>query len=95
MKDRASHRAHWKSADLPAQHDTGGAVSDHSRMMKPTAYLGRKPSYDRATFDRIRLALRRRQPAEPIGHRQDRGLAEQTAFRLEQDPRAALDAWGL
>jgi DNA invertase Pin-like site-specific DNA recombinase len=30
---------------------------DHSRMVKPSAYLGRKPSYDRAAFDRIKLAL--------------------------------------
>src|SRR5215468_12268191 len=30
---------------------------DHSRTVKPNAYLGRKPSYDRATFDGIRLAL--------------------------------------
>jgi hypothetical protein len=30
---------------------------DHRRGAQPSAYLGRKPSYDRATFDRIRLAL--------------------------------------
>src|SRR5215475_9793835 len=30
---------------------------DHKRRAQPSAYLGRKPSYDRATFDRIRLAL--------------------------------------
>jgi putative DNA-invertase from lambdoid prophage Rac len=29
---------------------------DHSRTVKPNAYLGRKPSYDRAMFDRIRGA---------------------------------------
>jgi hypothetical protein len=29
----------------------------HKRRAQPNAYLGRKPSYDRATFDRIRLAL--------------------------------------
>src|SRR5215467_385904 len=27
---------------------------DHSRTVKASAYLGRKPSYDRATFNRIR-----------------------------------------
>jgi putative DNA-invertase from lambdoid prophage Rac len=35
---------------------------DHSRLMKPSAYLGRKPSYDRATFDRINLALNSASP---------------------------------
>jgi putative DNA-invertase from lambdoid prophage Rac len=30
---------------------------DHKRRAQPNAYLGRKPSYDRATFDRGRLAL--------------------------------------
>jgi hypothetical protein len=71
---------------------------NHKRRAHPNAYLGRKPSFDWATFDRIRLALDRA-PAEPIGHREGRALlSKQTVFRLKHDPQAALaalDAWGL
>jgi putative DNA-invertase from lambdoid prophage Rac len=71
---------------------------DHSRMMKPSAYLGRKPSYDRATFDRIRLALGSASPPSLSVIAKVEGLSKQTVFRLKQDPQAALaalDAWGL
>jgi putative DNA-invertase from lambdoid prophage Rac len=68
---------------------------DHSRIMKPSAYLGRKPSYDRATFDRIRLALDSASPPSLSAIAEAEGLSKQTVFRLKQDPQAALDAWGL
>jgi putative DNA-invertase from lambdoid prophage Rac len=71
---------------------------DHSRIMKPSAYLGRKPSYDRATFDRIRLALDSAGPPSLSAIAKTEGLSKQTVFRLKQDPEAALaalDAWGL
>jgi putative DNA-invertase from lambdoid prophage Rac len=71
---------------------------DHSRMMKPSAYLGRKPSYDRATFDRIRLVLDGASPPSLSAIANAEGLSKQTVFRLKQDPQAALDAldaWGL
>jgi putative DNA-invertase from lambdoid prophage Rac len=71
---------------------------DHSRMVKPSAYLGRKPSYDRATFDRIKLALDSASPPSLSAIAKVEGLSKQTIFRLKQDPRAALaalDAWGL
>jgi putative DNA-invertase from lambdoid prophage Rac len=70
---------------------------DHKRRAQPNAYLGRKPPYDRAMFDRIKLTLHS-QPAEPIGHRQGRGLVQADGIRLKQDRQAALDAvvaWGL
>jgi putative DNA-invertase from lambdoid prophage Rac len=71
---------------------------DHSRMMKPSAYLGRKPSYDRAAFDRIRLALDSGSPPSLSAIAKTERLSKQTVFRLKQDPQAALaalDAWGL
>jgi DNA invertase Pin-like site-specific DNA recombinase len=71
---------------------------DHSRTMRPSAYLGRKPSYDRATFDRIRLALDSASPPSLSAIAKTEGLSKQTVFRLKRDPQAALDAlvaWGL
>jgi putative DNA-invertase from lambdoid prophage Rac len=66
---------------------------DHSRMVKPSAYLGRKPSYDRATFDRIRLALDAASPPSLSAMAKAERLSKQTVFRLKQE--AALDAWGV
>ena len=71
---------------------------DHSRMVKPHAYLGRKPSYDRAAFDRIRLALDSASPPSLSAIGKAERLSKQTVFRLKQDPQAALaalDAWGM
>jgi hypothetical protein len=71
---------------------------DHKRQALPTAYLGRKPSYDRATFDRIRLALGSANPPSLSDIAKAERLSKQTVFRLKQDPLAALaalDAWGL
>jgi putative DNA-invertase from lambdoid prophage Rac len=71
---------------------------DHSRMLKPSAYLGRKPSYDRATFGRIRRALDNASPPSLSVIAKAEGLSKQTVFRLKQDPQtalAALEASGL
>jgi len=71
---------------------------DHNRRAQPSAYLGRKPSYDRATFDRIRLALDSASPPSLSAIAKAEGLSKQTVFRLKQDPQAALvalDAWGM
>jgi putative DNA-invertase from lambdoid prophage Rac len=71
---------------------------DHKRRAQPDAYLGRKPSYDRATFDRIRLALDSASPLSLSAIAKAEGLSKQAVFRLKQDPQAALvalDAWGL
>jgi putative DNA-invertase from lambdoid prophage Rac len=67
-------------------------------MMKPNAYLGRKPSYDRATFDRIKLALDSASPPSLSAIAKAERLSKQAVFRLKHDPQAALaalDAWGL
>jgi putative DNA-invertase from lambdoid prophage Rac len=71
---------------------------DHKRRAQPSAYLGRKPSYDRAAFDRIKLALDSACPPSLSAIAKVEGLTKQTVFRLKQDPQAALaalDAWGL
>jgi putative DNA-invertase from lambdoid prophage Rac len=71
---------------------------DHKRREAPNAYLGRKPSYDRATFDRIRLALDSASPPSLSVIARAERLSKQTVFRLKQTPQAALaalDAWGL
>jgi putative DNA-invertase from lambdoid prophage Rac len=71
---------------------------DHERRAQPRAYLGRKPSFDRATFDRIRLALDSASPPSLAAIAKAECLSKQTVFRLKQDPQAALDAldaWGL
>jgi putative DNA-invertase from lambdoid prophage Rac len=71
---------------------------DHKRTTQPNAYPGRKPSYDRATFDRIRLALDSTTPPSLSAIAKTERLSKQTVFRLKQDPQAALaalDAYGL
>jgi putative DNA-invertase from lambdoid prophage Rac len=71
---------------------------DHKRRAQPSAYLGRKPSYDRATFDRIRLALDSARPPSLSVIAKAEGLSKQAVFRLKQHPQAALaalEAWGM
>jgi putative DNA-invertase from lambdoid prophage Rac len=71
---------------------------DHKRRAQPSAYLGRKPSYDRATFDRIRVALDSACPPSLSAIAKAERLSKQTVFRLKHDPRgalAALDAWAM
>jgi hypothetical protein len=63
---------------------------DHTRRAQPNAYLGRKPSYDRATFDRIRLALNSASPPTLSAIAKVEGLSKQAMFRLKQDPPQCL-----
>jgi len=66
--------------------------------VKPNAYLGRKPSYDRATFERITELLASSTPPSLGAIARAEGLTKQTVFRLKRDPLAALaalDAWGM
>jgi hypothetical protein len=88
------HETAQAEATKPAQR----AGIDHKRRAQPAAYLGRKPSYDRATFDRIRLALDSASPPSLSAIATAERLSKQTVFRLKQDPQAALaalEAWGL
>jgi putative DNA-invertase from lambdoid prophage Rac len=78
---------------------------DHARRVKlesaggrPAGYLGRKPSYDRAAFTRIRVLLDSPQAPSLGAIARAEGISKQTAFRIKQDPmaaEAALVAWGL
>jgi DNA invertase Pin-like site-specific DNA recombinase len=78
---------------------------DHKRRAQPSAYsgrpagyLGRKPSYDRAAFARIRALLDSPQPPSLGAIARAEGISKQTAFRIKQDPIAAvaaLVAWDL
>jgi putative DNA-invertase from lambdoid prophage Rac len=73
---------------------TGGI--DHKAQ--PNTYLGSKPSYDRAMFDRIRLALDSASAQSLSAIAKAERLSKQTVFRLKQDPQAALaalEAWGM
>jgi putative DNA-invertase from lambdoid prophage Rac len=87
------------SARHPVTHSSHSAgIAHHKRRAQPNSYLGRKPSYDRATFDRIRLALDSASPPSLSAIAKAESLSKQTVFRLKQDPQAALaalDAWGL
>ena len=73
------------TAQAEATKSAQRAGIDHSRVVKPNAYLGRKPSYDRATFDRIRLALDSASPPSLSAIARAEGISKQTAFRIKQD----------
>jgi putative DNA-invertase from lambdoid prophage Rac len=71
---------------------------DHRRRVKPTAYLGRKPSYTRQQLDRVLAALSSASTPSLSSIARTAGLTKQTVFRIKADPRAAeaaLVAWGL
>jgi putative DNA-invertase from lambdoid prophage Rac len=67
---------------------------DHKRHSQAHTWDA-KPSYDRATFDRIRLALASAAPPSLSAIARAEGSSKQAVFRLKQDPQAALAAWGL
>ena len=60
---------------------------DHKRRAQAARTWGRKPSYDRATFDRIRLALNSASPPSLSAIAKAERLSKQTVFRSKQDPR--------
>jgi putative DNA-invertase from lambdoid prophage Rac len=85
-------------AQAEASKSAQRAGIDYKRRAQPTTYLGRKPTYNRATFDRIRLALDSASPPSLSAIARAEGLTKQTVFRIKADVRAAeaaLDAWGL
>ncbi len=70
----------------------------YRRGKTPERYLGRKPSYDRATLDRVLCALSSASAPSLSTIARVEGLTKQTVFRIKADPRAAeaaLVAWGL
>jgi DNA invertase Pin-like site-specific DNA recombinase len=70
-------------------------INHHRAGRRAGRVRHRKPSYDRAKFDRIRLALNSASPPSLSAIARAERLSKQTVFRLKQDPRAALEAWGL
>jgi putative DNA-invertase from lambdoid prophage Rac len=71
---------------------------DHKRRAAPNAYLGRKPSYDRATLDRVLSALSNASAPSLSTIARAESLTKQTVHRIKADPQAAeaaLVAWGL
>jgi putative DNA-invertase from lambdoid prophage Rac len=83
----------WRpQAPAEATKSAQRAGIDHKRQAQPSAYLGRKPSFDRATFNRIRLALDSASPPSLSVIATAEGLSKQTVFRLKHDPQAALAA---
>jgi len=95
---RCEKRRRLFSGERPSHFRGDTRSVGHKRREAPNAYLGRKPSYDRAAFDRIRLALDSASPPSLSVIAKAEGLSKQTIFRLKQDPQAALaalEAWGL
>jgi len=73
------------------------AEIEHAKANDERAYLGRKPSYTRDQFNKVRDMLR--QEAVGIAHiATEAGLSRQTVYRIKDDPagaEAALAAWGM
>jgi putative DNA-invertase from lambdoid prophage Rac len=70
---------------------------EHAKAKDGAAYLGRKPSYTREQFARVRDMLA--QDAVGIARiANESGLSRQTIYRIKDDPaaaEAALAAWGI
>jgi putative DNA-invertase from lambdoid prophage Rac len=70
---------------------------EHARQNEDRAYLGRKPSFSRDQFARVRDMLGQ-QSATIALIAKETGLSRQTIYRIKDDPasaEAALAAWGL
>jgi DNA invertase Pin-like site-specific DNA recombinase len=91
----------FMSATAQAQAEATKAAQragiEHAKANDDRAYLGRKPSYTREQFDRVRELLGQ----QAIGVAQiarDTKLTRQTIYRIKDDPagsEAALSAWRL
>jgi len=73
------------------------ASVEHAKQRGDRAYIGRKPSYTRDQFNKVRDMLR--QEAVSITQiARETGLTRQTVYRIKGDPagaEGALVAWGL
>jgi DNA invertase Pin-like site-specific DNA recombinase len=70
---------------------------EHAKQNDQRAYLGRKPSFTRAQFIKVRSMLGR-QTAGIAQIAKETGLTRQTVYRIKDDPasaEAALAAWEL
>src|SRR5215471_10728675 len=82
----------FMSATAQAQAEATKAAQragiEHARANNDRAYLGRKPSYTREQFDRVREMLGQ----QPLGVAQiarDTKLTRQTVYRIKDDPAGA------
>ena len=70
---------------------------EHAKQRGDRAYIGRKPSYTRDQFNKVRDMLR--QEAVSIAQiARETGLTRQTVYRIKDDPagaEAALGVWGM
>ena len=70
---------------------------EHARQNDERAYLGRKPSFSRDQFNKVRAVLA--QGAVGIAQvAKEAKLTRQTVYRIKDDParaEAALVAWGM
>jgi len=70
---------------------------EHAKQRGDRAYIGRKPSFTREQFNKVRAMLGQ----EAVGIAQiarETGLTRQTVYRIKGDPagaEGALVAWGL
>jgi putative DNA-invertase from lambdoid prophage Rac len=92
----------FMAASAQAQAEAAKAAQragiDYKRCTTPNAYLGRKPSYDRATLDRVLSALSNAHAPSLSTIARTENLTKQTVHRIKSDPQAAsaaLGAWGL
>ena len=70
---------------------------EHARQNDDRAYLGRKPSFSREQFGRVREMLGQ-QTVTVAAIAKETGLTRQTIYRIKDDPagaEAALTAWGV
>jgi DNA invertase Pin-like site-specific DNA recombinase len=91
----------FMSATAQAQAEATKAAQragiEHAKQNDERAYLGRKPSFTREQFNKVRDMLWQ----EAVGVAQvakETGLTRQTVYRIKDDPagaEAALVAWGL
>jgi DNA invertase Pin-like site-specific DNA recombinase len=91
----------FMSATAQAQAEATKAAQragiEHAKANDGRAYLGRKPSYTREQFERVREMLGQ----QAVGVAQiarNTKLTRQTVYRIKDDPagsEAALSAWGL
>jgi len=79
---------------LPLWEHSGARIDqlDHKRRAQPNAYLGRNPSYDRAAFDRIRLALHSGSPPSLSAIAKVEGPVQAGAIQIKAGPAGRVEA---
>jgi putative DNA-invertase from lambdoid prophage Rac len=70
---------------------------EYAKEQEDRAYIGRKPSYTRDQFNKVRATLGQR-AASITQIARETGLTRQTVYRIKGDPagaEGALVAWGM